>query len=1035
MNIYKTAVNNPITTILVFIAVALFGIFSLVKLPIDFMPRIDTPYIMVITAYPGASAEDIEENISKPLENSLNGVDNLKHISSKSKENISTVFLQFEYGTDNDVATNDVRDKLDMAKNNLPDEANTPILFKFSTDEMPIMLLSVKAEESWSGLYKIIDEMVATPLARVSGVGTVSVQGIPERQIQVYCDPYKLEAYGMTIEGISQIISAENRAIPGGQIDVGSNTYSMRVDQEFTSVEELKSLVIGTRGGANIYLRDVATVTDTEQERAQEVYNNGERTGLIVIQKQTGANAVQISKDVKEELAKITPTLPSDIRISQVVDTADNILDTANSLVDTILTTFIVVMFVVMLMLGRWRAMFIIILTIPISMLSALIYLLFTDQTLNVVTMSSLSISIGMVVDNAIVVLENITTHVDRGSRVKQAAIFATKEVGLSIIASTLTTLAVFLPLTMIDGMAGVMFTPMGWMVTITLTVSMAAALTFTPVLCSLIMKQKPKKSSLQKYVDGAMGWLDGIYEKALHWCVTHRKTFLTGALVLFVGTFVFIAPAVKTEFFPMQDNGRIAVKVKLPVGTRQEITRDVAMRISEQFRQNYPEITVLNATLGVADTDNAFASIQDNGTHYISFNITLTDKTERERGLAEIGDLMRKDLDGYSEIRTYEVVETGQGGGAGGQSKVDIELYGYDFEDTDRVALDIKELMLQVPGCTEVTISRDEYTPEYQVLFDREKLSMHGLNVATAGTFLRNRINGATASYFREEGEEYDILVRYDRPFRESLEEIENITLYNTTTGAAVKVRDVATVVESQTPPAIDRKDRSRYVRISGSVGHGYAMSDIVGGTVEGLNKMELPAGMTWKLGGSYEDQMDTFMDMGMLLVLMVILVYVIMASQFESLSYPFIIMFSLPFAVVGVLLGLWTTNTALGVMGLLGVLMLVGIVVNNGIVLVDYIRLLIGRKMPIIDAVVAGGKSRLRPILMTTLTTVLGMVPMAVGNGVGSEMWNSLGMVVATGLTFSTLVTLFLIPVLFTWLAMRNERKRAKKLAQLNA
>ncbi len=1034
MNIYKTAVNNPITTILVFIAVALFGVFSLVKLPIDFMPRIDTPYIMVITAYPGASAEDIEENISKPLENSLNGVDNLKHISSKSKENISTVFLQFEYGTDNDVATNDVRDKLDMAKNNLPDEANTPILFKFSTDEMPIMLLSVKAEESWSGLYKIIDEMVATPLARVSGVGTVSVQGIPERQLQVYCDPYKLEAYGITIEGISQIIAAENRAIPGGQIDVGSNTYSMRVDQEFTSVEELKDLVIGTRGGVNIYLRDVATITDTEQERAQEVYNNGERTGLIVIQKQTGANAVQISKDVKAELEKIIPTLPSDIRISQVVDTADNILDTANSLVDTILTTFIVVMFVVMLMLGRWRAMFIIILTIPISMLSALIYLLFTDQTLNVVTMSSLSISIGMVVDNAIVVLENITTHVDRGSRVKQAAIFATKEVGLSIIASTLTTLAVFLPLTMIDGMAGVLFTPMGWMVTITLTVSMAAALTFTPVLCSLIMKQNPKKSSLQKYVDAAMGWLDRVYEKALHWCVTHRKTFLTGALVLFVGTFIFIAPAVKTEFFPMQDNGRIAVKVKLPVGTRQEITRDVALRISKQFRENYPEITVLNASLGVADTDNAFASIQDNGTHYISFNITLTDKTERERGLAEIGDLMRKDLDGYSEIRTYEVVETGQGGGAGGQSKVDIELYGYDFETTDRVALDIKEMMLQVEGCTEVTISRDEYTPEYQVLFDREKLSMHGLNVATAGTFLRNRVNGATASYFREEGEEYDILVRYDRPFRESLEEIENITLYSNT-GAAVKVRDVATVVESQTPPAIDRKDRSRYVKISGSVGHGYAMSDIVGGTVEGLNKMELPAGIAWKLGGSYEDQMDTFVDMGMLLVLMVILVYVIMASQFESLSYPFIIMFSLPFAVVGVMLGLWATNTALGVMGLLGVLMLVGIVVNNGIVLVDYTRLLIGRKMPIIDAVVAGGKSRLRPILMTTLTTVLGMVPMAVGNGVGSEMWNSLGMVVATGLTFSTLVTLFLIPVLFTWLAMRNERKRAKKLAQLNA
>ena len=1028
MNIYKTAVNNPITTILVFFAVALFGIFSLVKLPIDFLPRIDTPYIMVITSYPGASAEDIEENISKPLENSLNGVENLKHITSRSKENISVVALQFEYGIDNDVATNDVRDKLDMAKNNLPDGASTPILFKFSTDEMPIMLLSVKAEESWSGLYKIIDEQVATPLARVGGVGTVSVQGIPERQIHVYCDPYKLEAYGMTIEAISQIIAAENLTVPAGQMDLGSNTFSLRVDQEFTAVEELQSLVVGARNGINIYLRDVATITDTEQERTQEVYNNGERTGLMVIQKQTGANAVQISKDVQKTIAKIMPTLPSDIRIAKVIDTSDNILDVADSLLNTILTTFIVVMFVVMMMLGRWRAMFIIILTIPISMLSALIYILFTGDSLNIVTMSSLSISIGMVVDNAIVVLENITSHVDRGSRVKQAAIFATKEVGLSIIASTLTTLAVFLPLTMIEGMAGVMFKPMGWMVTITLTVSMAAALTFTPVLCSLIMKQNPKKSSLQKYVDKAMGWLDDIYERSLHWCVTHRKAFLASALALFVGVVLLIGPQIKTEFFPLQDNGRISIKVKLPVGTRQEITRDLALRISEQFKENYPEITVLNATLGVADEDNAYASIQENGTHYISFNITLTKKTERERTLSEIGDLMRKDLDKFSEIRTYEVIESGQQGGAGGQSKVDVELYGYDFAETDRIAAEIKQAMLGVEGCTEVTISREEYTPEYQVVFDREKLAMHGLNVATAGTYLRNRVNGSTASYFRENGEEYDILVRYARKFRESLDEVENITLYNSATGASVKVRDVATIVEAQNPPTIERKDRSRYVKISGSVGHGYAMSDVIEGTTLALQKIQMPAGITWEYGGSYDDQKDTFVDMAMLLVLMVILVFVIMASQFESLSYPFVIMFSLPFAIVGVMLGLWATGTAVGVMGLLGVLMLVGIVVNNGIVLVDYTRLLIGRKIPVIEAVVTGGRSRLRPILMTTLTTVLGMVPMAAGNGVGSEMWNSLGMVVACGLAFSTLLTLYLIPVLFTWLALRQERKAAK-------
>ena len=885
MNIYKSAVNNPITTILVFIAISIFGVFSLAKLPIDFFPRIETTNVMVITSYPGASAIDIEENVTRPLENSLNSVEDLKHLTSKSKENISIVTLEFEYGTDIDVATANIRDKLDIATNILPEDVNKPIIFKFSTEEMPIMLMAIKANESWSGLYKIIDERVTTPLARVKGVGTVSVSGIPERQIQIYCDPYKLEAYGMTIEQIAQIVASENTSVPGGQMDVGSNTYSLRVDQEFNGAEEMLDIVVGSRNGANIYLRDVATVTDTQQERAQESFNNGTRSGMMVIQKQTDANAVQISRKVQEKLVELRKDLPSDVTVEPYIDMSDNILDVASSLADTILTTFIVVMLVVMMMLGRWRAMFIIILTIPISMLSALIYLLATDQTLNVVTMSSLSISIGMVVDNAIVVLENITSHVDRGARVKQAAIFATKEVGVSIIASTLTTLAVFLPLTMIQGMAGVLFKPMGWMVTITLTVSMAAALTFTPVLCSKIMKQNPKKSSMQKYVDASMGWLESVYGKALNWCVHHRLVFLLGALTVFAASLVLIGPRIKTEFFPTQDNARISVKIKLPIGTRQEITRELALRIDEQFRRDYPEINAIGMSEGMADTDNTWASMQENGTHYISMNIRLSKKTERKRSMTEICDLMRKDLDKYTEIRTYEVIESGQKGGAGGQQSVDIELYGYNLNMTDQVAAEIKEKMLGVEGCTEVTISRDEYTPEYQVVFDRDKLAMNGLNVATAATYLRNRVNGAVASYYREDGEEYDILVRYDKPFRESIEDLENVTLYNSQ-GQAIKVRDVGHVIEANTPPTIERKDRSRYVKISGSIGHGYAMSDIIEGTVAELNKMDIPAGITWELGGSYEDQQDTFKDMIMLLVLMVILVFVIMASQFELMA-----------------------------------------------------------------------------------------------------------------------------------------------------
>ncbi len=1027
MNIYKSAVNNPISTILIFVAIAVMGLFSVTRLGIDLMPDIETNAIMVMTAYEGASAEDIENNVTKPLENSLNGVDHLKHITSASKENISVVTLEFEYGTDIDVATNDVRDKLDMVTT-LPDGVTNPIIFKFSTDMIPILILGVTAEESMPGLYKILDDQVATPLARVSGVGTVSVSGIAQREIQVYCDPNKLEAYGLSIETISEAIAAANRSTPGGTFDVGSNTYSLRVDQEFNDPSEMLDIVVGHNGTAPVYLRDVARVQDTVEERTQETYNNGEKGGMIVVQKRSGANSVAVAQGVQEQLKTIMPSLPSDVNIYTIVDTSDNIISTVKSLRDTIATTFILVMIVVFIFLGRWRATFVVVFTIPISLLAALVYLLATGETLNIISMSSLSISIGMVVDNAIVVLENITTHVDRGSRPRQAAIFATKEVGVSVVASTLTTIAVFLPLTMISGMAGVLFNSLGWMVSITLTVSTIAAITFTPVLCSLMMKQNPTKAWFQSKIDAVMARFNNFYGGILNWCVHHRKTVILGAVALFCGTVIGLGPKLSSEFFPVQDNARIGVTIQLPVGTAQEITRDLALEISDRFRKEFPEIITVNLTEGQADTDNTFASMQDNGTHYISMNISLVEKTERDRTLTEIGDGMRAILNEYPEIRTYNVNESGQRGGVSGQSSVDVEIYGYDFNTTDNLAQQVSDMMRTMPGCSEVTISRDEYTPEYHVEFDREKLSLNGLDVTTAAMYLRNRINGSVNSYYREDGDEYDIRVRYDRPFRESVEDIENITIYNSQ-GKGIKVRDLGTVKEAYTPPTIDRKDRERYVTVSGVVAHGYAMGDLIAEVQAGMKNIDMPAGYVWSLGGTFEDQQDTFSDLATLMALMIILVFVIMASQFESLTYPFVIMFSMPFAVVGVLIGLVTTNTAMGVMALLGVLMLMGIVVNNGIVLVDYTNLCRERGMSIYDAVVTAGRSRLRPILMTTLTTVLGMIPMAVGTGVGAEMWNSLGMSVAWGLSFSTLITLILIPTLYTTFAVNGENRRKKK------
>ena len=491
MSLYEGAVKKPIMTSLCFLAVVIFGLFSLSKLPIDLYPDIDTNTIMVMTAYPGASASDIENNVTRPLENTLNAVSNLKHITSRSSENMSLITLEFEFGNDIDVLTNDVRDKLDMVSSQLPDDVENPIIFKFSTDMIPIVLLSVQAKESQSALYKILDDRVVNPLARIPGVGTVSISGAPQREIQVYCDPNKLEAYNLSIETISSIIGAENKNIPGGNFDIGSETYSLRVEGEFDDSRQLADVVVGTHNGANIFLRDVARIVDTVEERAQETYNNGVQGAMIVVQKQSGANSVEISRKVEEALPRLQKNLPSDVKLGVIVDTSDNILNTIDSLAETVMYALLFVVIVVFLFLGRWRATLIICITIPLSLIASFIYLAISGNTINIISLSSLSIAIGMVVDDAIVVLENVTTHIERGSDPKQAAVHGTNEVAISVIASTLTMIAVFFPLTMVSGMSGVLFKQLGWMMCAIMFISTVAALSLTPMLCSQLLRYR----------------------------------------------------------------------------------------------------------------------------------------------------------------------------------------------------------------------------------------------------------------------------------------------------------------------------------------------------------------------------------------------------------------------------------------------------------------------------------------------------------------------------------------------------------------
>ena len=1036
MKIVEISVRKPITTALCFIAVIIFGLFSYQNLALDLLPKIESNSVVVLTSYPGASATDIENNVTKPIENVLNGLADLKHITSSSRENISVVSLEFEFGIDIDIASNDVRDKLEMVKSMLPDDTDNPIILKFGADDIPIMILSVTADQSTSGLYKILDDQVVSPLSRISGVGTVSISGTAQREINIYCDPYALDAYGLTIEGVGNVIALENRNIPGGNIDLGSNTYSLRVQGEFVDASQMLDLVVGIRAGKPVFLKNVARVEDTLMERSQESYTNGRKGATIVVQKQSGGNSVNISRTIHKEMAELQKTLPSDIELGVIIDTSENIVNIMDSLTETILVTMLIVMLVVFVFLGRWKTTIIVLITIPISLIGAFIYLYATGNTLNIVSLSSLSLAIGMVVDNSIVSLENIMNHLARGSKPKQAAIYATKEVAISIIGGTLTMLAVFLPLTLVGGMTGILFKQLGWIVSIIMLLSMIVSITLIPMMSSRMLTSKvPSGKAYRiffKPIERGLDALDRGYARLLNWAVNNRRKVIFGCVLVF-GCSLLLVPGIRTEFFPSMDNGRIAITLKMPIGTRQDITVDVAERVTAEFLEKYPEIEVINYSVGQADADNVFANMSDNGTHLVSYNISLISMEERERTLMEICDGMREDLTDYTELKEAQVVMGGSSG-MGGQTAVDVEIYGYDFAFTDRVAAQLAEVLNNSPKCSEVNISRGEYIPEIQVDFDREKLALNGLNLGTVSSVLRNRVNGLIASYYREDGEEYDIRIRFAPEFRESIESIENILVYNPE-GQGIRVRDLGQVVERMSPPTIERKDRERMITVSGVAAEGAALSELVELSTQAMNEMDLPAEVTWAIGGTYEQQQETFGDLMILMIMAVILVFIVMASQFESLRDPFVIMFSIPFAFTGVFIGLAVTNTPLGVMAMVGILILLGVVVKNGIVLIDYAKLCRERGMGIRSAVVAAGKSRLRPVLMTTLTTVLGMLPLALGRGEGSEMWRSMGMTVAWGLSISTVITLVLIPVMYCVFAGGDIKHQRKELARLEA
>ena len=1039
MKIYESAVRKPISTVLLFVGVMVFGLFSLSRLSVDQYPEIEIPQISVITMYPGANAADIETNITRVLEDNLNTVNNLKKLTSKSQDNVSMITVEFEYGSDLNEGANEIRDVVSRVQSMLPDEVDYPTIFKFSTSMMPIMMLAVTAEESYPALSKILDDKLVNVLNRVDGVGAVSVIGAPEREVQVNVDPTKLDAYGLTVEQLGQIIAAENVNIPSGTIDIGNNTFNVKADGEFDLSDELRRVVVSNAGGRTVMLTDVAEIRDTLEKATMDERVNGQRGVRVMFQKQSGANTVNIVHEIQRRLPAIEQSLPRDVKMELIFEGSQEITDAIDSLSETVLYAFLFVVLVVMIFLGRWRATLIICMTIPVSLICSFIYLFATGSTLNIISLSSLSIAIGMVVDDAIVVLENITTHIERGSSPKEAAIYATNEVWLSVIATTLVVVAVFMPLTMVPGMAGILFRELGWIVSIVVCVSTTAAITLTPMMSAYLLRREGGVHDyrglgvIYKPVDRALAWLDAAYARALGWVVGHRRISVFSMMGLFVLSLGLITQ-VPTEFFPPSDNSRIAATVRLEQNLSVEYTARIARQIDSILYAEFPEVRLVSASAGANSSDNAFAAMQTTGSHIINYNIRLAEVETRDRSIYTISDLLRRKLDRIPEIREYTVTPGGQMGNMSGSSTVDIKVFGHDMELTNAIATDLRDRMAQLEGTRDVRLSREDLRPEYNVVFDRDRLSYYGMNSATASQAVRNRIDGLVASKYREDGDEYDIVVRYAEPFRTRVEDIENITLHNAQ-GRPVKLREVGRVQEEFAAPEIQRENRQRVITVESSLGAGVALGDVVAEAQRLIDDYPLPDGVDLELGGTVEDQGDAFSDLGMLFVLIILLVYIVMATQFESLKFPFIIMFTIPFACTGVFLALWMTSTPLSLIALIGAIMLVGIVTKNGIVMVDYMNLLIERGADVSEAVVAGGKSRLRPVLMTSFTTILGMLPLAIGTGAGSETWQPMGIAVIGGLTFSTILTLFIVPALYSILVNRSQRKAREQQARLAA
>lgn len=1008
---------------MVTLIVIIMGFVSFSRLAVDLFPNMEFPISIVVTKFEGVGPSEVEKMVGKPIEKSLATLEGLKSIQTHAMNGTALTVLEFDFGTDMDMKAIDIRESVDRIKGYLPEAADEPLVMKLDINAMPVMELSLSGDKSVSELEKLAEDMIQQRLERIEGVASVSINGGLDQEVQIALSESDLAGYGLTTGQLAQIIGSENFNKPLGDIDKGTQTLNVRQIGEFETVEDIQNLSISLPGGGQVQLDDIADVRLIEKDPSEMVYTGGERTLSLSVQKSPDANTVQVAQNLRAEIAKIQQEL-SGAKLSIFLDTATYVESSIDNVSQSALLGGTLSVVILFLFLRHFRSTLVIGLSIPISVIATFILIYFNGITLNMMTLSGLTLGVGMLVDNSIVVLENIFRYRTEGVEAKEASIHGAEEVRNAIVASTLTTIVVFLPLAFVEGMIRIMFRDFSMTVVMSLVASLVVALTLVPMLSSKLLATNTEALKTGEKKAGIFLKIEKFYRKLLATALKRRKTVIAVTIAIFVSS-LGSAAIVGMEFFPATDQGQLSLSVKLPEGSSLEETRLMVQDVEE---------IIINATVGELDTVQSRVGMADQSssitgattTNKATMTVKLFSKDERNRSDKAIADDIRSRLTNLTGAEFKVAVQSGMMGG----SMIDLKILGDDLDTLNLISEDLTKKIKAVLGTREVKSSMEEGLPEIQVVIDRERAALFGLNNASISNIVKSRVDGIIASRIKLDYEEINIVIKSELKAGNQYENLMD-TVVMSPRGVAVPLSQIATVKMDQGPSTITRVDQERYASITGDV-FGRDLGSVNTDIQALLDDYPLPAGYSFDVGGQAEEMNKSFRSLGLALILSVVFVYMIIASQFESLMQPFVIMFSVPLAMSGGLIALLLTGTPLSVPAMIGMIMLAGIVVNNAIVLVDAINLRREQGQERQDAIMSAGPVRLRPILMTTLTTVLGLLPMAIGLGEGSESMAPMAQFVVGGLLLSTLLTLVFIPVLYTYaddLIVRVGNRRKKK------